>query len=94
VYFIIKFHLCLIILTKICQIRLKRSYVGYVISIDEKKRSGKLDSYKREPFESIEECRNNMVTLAAENPLSSLTVVRVSSELDGLLNEYEKFFSI
>ncbi|MEH7135223.1 aspartyl-phosphate phosphatase Spo0E family protein [Priestia megaterium] len=42
----------------------------------------------------IEECRNNMVTLAAENPLSSLTVVRVSSELDGLLNEYEKFFSI
>lgn len=42
----------------------------------------------------IEECRNNMVTLAAENPLSSLTVVRVSSELDGLLNEYGKFFSI
>ncbi|WP_307872062.1 aspartyl-phosphate phosphatase Spo0E family protein [Priestia megaterium] len=49
---------------------------------------------KENLLNQIEECRNNMVTLAAENPLSSLTVVRLSSELDGLLNEYEKFFSI
>ncbi|MCM3546718.1 MULTISPECIES: aspartyl-phosphate phosphatase Spo0E family protein [Priestia] len=49
---------------------------------------------KENLLNQIEECRNNMVTLAAKNPLSSLTVVRVSSELDGLLNEYEKFFSI
>ncbi|MCY9025562.1 aspartyl-phosphate phosphatase Spo0E family protein [Priestia megaterium] len=49
---------------------------------------------KENLLNQIEECRNNMVTLAAENPLSSLKVVRVSSELDGLLNEYEKFFSI
>ncbi|WP_243410788.1 aspartyl-phosphate phosphatase Spo0E family protein [Priestia megaterium] len=49
---------------------------------------------KENLLNQIEECRNNMVTLAAENSLSSLTVVRVSSELDGLLNEYEKFFSI
>jgi hypothetical protein len=49
---------------------------------------------KENLLNQIEECRNNMVTLAAENPLSSLPVVRVSSELDGLLNEYEKFFSL
>lgn len=38
----------------------------------------------------IESCRNKMIELARENSLFSQEVVTISSELDELLNKYEK----
>ena len=38
----------------------------------------------------IEQCRAEMIALSNEHGLSSCKVIRVSKELDSLLNEYRK----